>query len=87
MEIQSVLMPPGAKVDIEISANAVKTCKPLLLFALQVPQKITDVLQIEVNTVFGQSRPLSTPVSEQVPVGPLSDLTAVGAAQRFVRGL
>jgi hypothetical protein len=62
MEVQSVLTGQRAKVDIYGSPESVPTGKSLLLLALDVPERIADVLKIEFHSMLQKAGPLAAPV-------------------------
>jgi hypothetical protein len=52
MEIQPFLIDQGAEIDVHSSSKAVPARKALLLLALEVPEGIADVLEIEPDASF-----------------------------------
>src|SRR5215471_20195594 len=88
MEIEAVLARERAEVNVHGPAEAVPTGKALGLFALEVPKRVGDVLQVEADAALQQTRPFTTPVAEKVTVRPLPGFVAVRTAESFVqRGL
>src|ERR1700710_2910674 len=88
MEVQPVLMNQRTKVNIDGAANSIKRSEPFPLHALNIPQKIANVLKVEVDALLFQTAPLASPISEEMTMRALSDLLAVRSAQRlFSRGL
>ena len=84
MEIQSLLTDQRAEIDVHRSPESVPTCKALRLLALDVRERIADVLKIEFHAAFQQARPLAAPVSEDVAVWPLTSFVTVRAGERFL---
>jgi hypothetical protein len=83
MEVQSVLVDQRAEVDADCSANTTPVRKPLLLLTLDIPQRIADVLQIEVDTLFFQAGALAAPITEQMA---MRACTARGADDSSSKG-
>ena len=84
MEIQSLHSGQRAKIDVHRPAKSVPTGKSLFLFALDVPEGITDVLKIESHAAFQQARPFAAPVPEKVAVWTLTGFVTVRAGKRFL---
>jgi hypothetical protein len=76
-------MDQGAEINVNGSSKAVPARKALLLLALEIPQRIADVLEIECDTSFLKARPHPAPISEQMAVRALPRLMVVRAAKRF----
>src|SRR5215468_7319133 len=55
MEIEAVLARERAEVNVHGPAEAVPTGKALGLFALEVPKRVGDVLQVEADAAIKQS--------------------------------
>ena len=84
MEVQPLLTDQRTQVDVYGSPKSVPTRESLLLFALDVPKRIADVLKIEFHAALQQARPLAAPVPEEVAVWPLTSFVTVRAGQRFL---
>ena len=84
MEIQTTLTDQRAKIDVHCSAKSVPTRESLLLLALDVPERIADVLKIEFHAALQQARPLAAPVPEEVAVRPLTSFVTVRTGERFL---
>jgi hypothetical protein len=56
VKIQFMLTGERAKIDVHHSAESVPTCKSLLLFALEIPEGIADVLKIEAHSMVLKAR-------------------------------
>ena len=54
MEIQPRLLHQPTKVDVNRASETVPARKSLFLLALDVPERVRDVLEIEPNTTFQQ---------------------------------
>src|ERR1700726_3353291 len=85
MEIQPLLTNQRAKIDVHRSPESIPTRKSLFLFALEIPERIADVLKIKVHATLCQTRPLAAPVPEKVTVRALTRLVTVRAGERFLR--
>jgi hypothetical protein len=83
VEIQSLLADQRAEIDVHRTSEPIKTCESVLLFALNVPERITDVLEVESHTAFEQPGTFAIPVSKEMSVVALTRLIAVRAAKRF----
>jgi len=83
VEVQPVLPGQRAKVNIYGSSESVPTGKSPLLLALDIPERIADLLKIKFHSALQKTRPLAAPIPEEVPVRTLTGLVAVGAAKRF----
>ena len=55
MEIQSGPIRQRTKIDIHRTSETVPACKSLFLFALDVRQRIADILKIESDSSFPQT--------------------------------
>src|ERR1700720_3778889 len=84
MEIQPLHTGQRTEIDIYRSAKPVPTCQSLFLLALDVPEGIAYVLEIESHAALKQARPLAGPISEEMPVRALTRLVAVRTTERFV---
>src|ERR1700730_3804748 len=84
MEIQPLLADQRAKIDVYRSPKSVPTGKSLFLLALEVPERIADVLKIESHGTLQQVRPLAAPISEEMSMRALTYLVAVRTAERFL---
>jgi hypothetical protein len=80
MEVQSVLTGQRTKVDIYGSPESVPTGKSLLLLALDIPERIADVLKIEFHSTLQKPGPLAAPVPKEVTVWALTGLVTVRTA-------
>jgi hypothetical protein len=83
MEIQTLLTDQLPEVNVHRSAEAIPTRKSLWLHALDVPERIADVLKIETQSTLHQAGPLPTPVPEEVAVRALTGFVTVRAAEHF----
>jgi hypothetical protein len=84
VKVQPRLLRKRAEIDIYSSPESVPTCESLWLHALEVPERIADVLQIESHSAIKEARPLATPLTQQVPVRTLAGFVAVWSAERFL---
>jgi hypothetical protein len=84
MEIQTRLADKLAKVYVHGSTKSVPTRKSLLLFALDVPQRIADILKIEFHSAFKKPGPLASPLPKQVAVRALARFVTVRTGHRFL---
>src|SRR5580658_10515770 len=84
MEIPSLMTDQLAKINVHRAAESVPTRKSLSLHALEVPQRIADILKIEVHPMPRKAGPLSTPVSEEMAVRTLTGFVAIRAGDRFL---
>jgi hypothetical protein len=80
MEVQPVLTGQRAKVDIYGSPESVPTGKSPLLLALDIPERIADVLKIEFHSTLQKARPLAAPAPKEVTVWALTGLVTVRTA-------
>jgi len=84
MEVQPLLTDQRAKIDVHRPAESVPTRESLFLLALEIPERIADVLKIEFHTAFQQMRPLAAPVPEKVAVRALARFVTVRAGELFM---
>jgi hypothetical protein len=83
MEIQPLLTDQFPEIDVHCSAEAIPTRKSLRLHALDVPERVADVLKIEAYAALQQAGSLAVPAPEKMSVRALARLMAVRAAERF----
>src|SRR6267143_1984454 len=84
VEIQPLHTGQRTKINIDGSAEPVPTRESTALLALDVPERVADVLQIESDATLEQTRPRPAPVAQEVPVRALAGLVAVWTAERFL---
>ena len=80
MKKQAALADQLAQIDVHCPSEAVPTRQAFFFVALDVPQRIADVLKIEFDSAFQQPGPLAAPVAEQMAAG----LVAVRPTQRLL---
>jgi hypothetical protein len=77
MEIQFLLTDQLTKIDVHGSAEAIPTRKSLVPLALDVPERIADILKIEFDAVLFQASSHSAPLAEKMAVRPPSRFVTV----------
>ena len=82
MERQALLTNKLAEVDIHGSSTAVPTGKPLVLVALDIPQGVRDVLEVEVDSSFLEPAALAEPISGELSAQPLRRIMCVRSGER-----
>src|SRR5215469_5195386 len=87
MEVEVVYAGQLPEVDIHCPTNAIPAVELCFLRAVKIRERIADVLEIEMDTLFFQSCPLAAPLTEQVTVRALTCLMAVWAAESFLWSL
>jgi hypothetical protein len=83
MEIPTGLVHQRAKIDVNRPSDTIPTYKALIAIALDVRERIADVLQIESYASFEQIWPDTAPVSQKMAVRTLTRLMTVRTAKRF----
>jgi hypothetical protein len=81
MEVEAILVNKVAKVNIDCAADAIEARESCLLLALNVPELIADVLQIEDDASLVQTGSFSAPASCEVTMGTLAHLAGVWTAE------
>jgi hypothetical protein len=84
MEIQPLLTGQRAKINIDRPSESVLACKTLFLHALEIPERIADVLKIKVHTTLLQASPLTAPGSKKMAVRTLPRFVTVRAGDLFL---
>ena len=84
MKIQSLLTDQLAKIDVYRSPESVPARESLFLLALEIPERIADVLKIEFHAALLKACPLASPVPEEVAVWALTRFVTVRAGERFL---
>src|ERR1700733_10268243 len=84
MEIPSLMTGQLAKINVHRAAESVPARKSLFLYALEVPERIADILKIEVHPMPRKARTFSAPVSEEMAVRTLTGFVAIRAGERFL---
>jgi hypothetical protein len=84
MEVQALPMEQRTEIDIHAPSKTVPTRQVFLLFALDVPKTIADVLQIESDTPFLKPRPRTSPISKDMAPWALPSLMAIRTAERSI---
>src|SRR5215831_10547651 len=87
MEVEIVYAGQLPEVDIHCPTNAIPAVELCFLRALKIRERIADVLEIEMDTLFFQSCPLAAPLTEQVTVRALTCLMAVWTAKSLLWSL
>jgi hypothetical protein len=54
MEVQSMMLHQRTKIDVNRASETVPARKTLFLLTLDVPERIADVMQVELDTAFQQ---------------------------------
>src|SRR5262249_5880985 len=85
VEIQAVLTGQRAKIDVNRCTEAVPGRRLRFLLALEAPEGVADVLEVEADATLKQARSHSAPISQQMTCSTLRRLMAVRAAQSFAR--
>ena len=83
MEKQVALADQFAEIDIDRPSEAVPAREAFFLVALDVPEGIADVLEIEPDTSLRQTGPLAAPLSEQMAVWSQARFMAVRPTECF----
>jgi hypothetical protein len=52
MKVQPRVIGQRPKIDVKRASEPVPTRKPLLLLTLEIPKRITDVLEVESHTAI-----------------------------------
>jgi hypothetical protein len=84
MKIQSLLTDQLTQVDVDRSPKAIPTRKSLRLHALDVGERVADVLKIEFHPTLFQASSLTPPFSEEMAVGTLTRFVAIRAGNRLL---
>jgi hypothetical protein len=64
VEVQSVLPGQRTKIDVDGRAETVPGCKLRLLLAIEAPEGVVDILEVESHATFQQARAQAIPVSQ-----------------------
>jgi hypothetical protein len=83
MKKQIALPDQFAKIDVDCPPEAVPAREAFFLLALDVPERIADVLEIEPDTSLLQPRSFAVPLSEQMAVRALARFMAVRPSKCF----
>src|SRR6516225_370187 len=83
MEIQVRLFHQRAEIDVHRPTETIPARKTILLFAVDISERIADVLKIETDTASCQPCSLAAPFTEKMAVRALTRLMAVWAAKSF----
>ena len=84
VKIQSLPTFQRAKINVHRSPKPVPNCQSLFLLALDIPERIADILKIEVHPTLLKACPFAVPFPEEVAVRALTCFVAVRAGERFV---
>jgi hypothetical protein len=68
MEIETGCMDETGQVDVDGSTSTIPTGQPFFLIALNIPERVADVLEVEVHPMLFERASCSTPVSSQVAI-------------------
>src|SRR5580704_4455968 len=83
MEKQIAMAYHLAKIDIDCPSEAVPAREAFFLVALDIPQRIAHVLEVEPDTSLLQPRSFAGPFSEQMAVRSLARFMAVRPTECF----
>ena len=60
MEVPTMVTGQCAEIDVDRPAEAVPACKAFRLYALEIPQRIGNILEIETHAALQQAWPFAT---------------------------
>jgi hypothetical protein len=83
MEVQARLFHQLTEIDVRRPTKTIPARKTVLFLALDIGERIADVLKIETDTASFQLSSFATPPTEKVAVRALTRLMAVRAAESF----
>ena len=84
VEVQIAVSRQRAEIHVHGPAKAIPTRKPFFAVALNVPERITQILEIESDATLKQARPQAAPIAEEMPMRALSSLMNIGPTERLL---